>query len=243
LNRRTRLHPLRSSPAVHRRLPLLLSTLALVVALTGVGAADAVRAVRRALFAQNAGSVDGISASRTPHPGRLLALGRDGRFPSGVVPAGPRGPRGAQGPPGPVGTVTNPYVFRAHAVAAQDVPGAASIRVLLGGEDFDPHGDFDPISSRYIAPVDGYYAFYGAVTLSSAATGRVLVQLTASRDGMSIRGTDESAEAFHTAVAAGVMRLSRGDSVEFDVYSAQPNTVTANEPLTQLSGALVAGDH
>jgi hypothetical protein len=63
-----------------------------------------VRSVKRALFADNAGSVNGIKASKTPRRGRLLALGSDGKFAASALPDGTRGPRGAQGPAGPVGT-------------------------------------------------------------------------------------------------------------------------------------------
>lgn len=80
-----------------------IATLALVVAVSGVSPADAVNAVKRAVFAQNAGSVNGIKASRTPKPGRLLALGANGKFTSSAVPSAPRGPRGSLGPVGPVG--------------------------------------------------------------------------------------------------------------------------------------------
>ncbi|MBS1870105.1 MAG: hypothetical protein JSS99_10600 [Actinobacteria bacterium] len=227
---------------MRRRLPLVLSALAVAISLTGVGAADAVRAVRRALFAQNAGAVNGIKASRTPRPGRLLALDQAGHLPASVFSPSMRGPRGPQGPPGPVATITNPYVFRAHAVAAQDTPAPGSIRVLLGGEDFDPHGDFDAGSSTYVAPVDGTYLLMGAVALSSAATGRVFAQLTSSRAGMRIRGDDDSATPYHVAVVTGLMRLRRGDTVELDLYTAQANTIIATEALTQFSGALLAAD-
>ena len=51
----------------------IIATLALVLAVTPVGqAADGW--VRRALYARNAGSVDGISASRVPHKGDLIVL-------------------------------------------------------------------------------------------------------------------------------------------------------------------------
>jgi hypothetical protein len=58
-----------------------------------------------ASFAKNAGAVNGIRASRKPAPGRLLPLGRNGKFPPSVVPLarGARGADGAQGPPGPEG--------------------------------------------------------------------------------------------------------------------------------------------
>ena len=96
------------------RLPVALSVAALVVAVLGVtplGEA-ARKTVRVALFARNAGMVNGIKASRRPVPGRLLALDRTGRFPASVLrppppgvrgPMWPRGFTGAAGPPGPPG--------------------------------------------------------------------------------------------------------------------------------------------
>jgi hypothetical protein len=71
------------------RAAIALSTAALVVAVLGqtaVGQAAA-NAVRVALFAQNSGRVNNIQASRTPMPGRLLALNARGQFPRSVVPA------------------------------------------------------------------------------------------------------------------------------------------------------------
>jgi hypothetical protein len=85
-----------------QRLPLILSAAALAVALLGstpLGHA-ARSAVPLALFARNAGKVDGIAASRKPKPGMLLPLGSDRKFPPSVVPEGPRGPAGPQGPQG-----------------------------------------------------------------------------------------------------------------------------------------------
>src|SRR5438034_9231566 len=95
---------------MRKHLPLSIALAALVVGAlgwTGLGSA-AVSAVRVA-FAQNAGAVDGISASRSPKAGKLLALGRDGRFPAkaipgnGIVLEGPRGARGAKGDKGDPG--------------------------------------------------------------------------------------------------------------------------------------------
>jgi hypothetical protein len=102
------------------RLPQLLVASALAVALlavTPLGDA-ATSVVRRALFATNAGAVNGIKASRQPKPNQLVALGRTGKLPSSVIPAGlqgaagpagaagakgPAGPQGPQGPQGPAG--------------------------------------------------------------------------------------------------------------------------------------------
>lgn len=80
-----------------------IAALAVAVAISDVGPADAVRAVKRAVFADNAGSVNGIKASRKPRAGRLVPLGADGRFSASVVPSGGRGPRGTEGPRGPTG--------------------------------------------------------------------------------------------------------------------------------------------
>ena len=96
------------------RISTTLAAAALIMAVLGItplghAAADAVRV---ALFAQNAGKVGNIKASRTPVPGQLLALDAKGRFPSSVLPKGAagapgergeRGPQGAQGIPGPAG--------------------------------------------------------------------------------------------------------------------------------------------
>ena len=89
------------------RIPLLVA-FALAVAvlvLSPVG-----QAARRSVvaFAQNAGAVNGIKASRKPKPGRLVPLGRNAKLPVAVLPLrrgerGAPGPRGAAGPAGPQG--------------------------------------------------------------------------------------------------------------------------------------------
>lgn len=90
------------------RLATALAFAALTVALLGItplGEAAA-NAVRVALFAQNAGKVNGIKASRTPTPGYLLPLDASGRLPASVFPdraPGARGPAGPAGPQGPAG--------------------------------------------------------------------------------------------------------------------------------------------
>jgi hypothetical protein len=83
------------------------TALALTVLATGPAGAAARRTV--AAFAANAGAVNGIKASRTPKPGRLVPLGRNAKLPASVVPSkrgarGLTGPQGPVGPPGPTGT-------------------------------------------------------------------------------------------------------------------------------------------
>jgi hypothetical protein len=103
------------------RIGVALSAVSLLVSLSGVSPAQAVRAVKRAL---NADAVDGISASRKPTPGKLVPLGSNGHFPAGVIATGTRGPRGADGPAGQTGAAGN--------AGAQGPPGLSNIRVTNG---------------------------------------------------------------------------------------------------------------
>jgi hypothetical protein len=137
--------------AVNRTLPLVFGAFAVAfLAWSPLGEA-AGRTV--ASFAKNAGAVNGVKASRKPLPGRLLALGRNGKFPASVVPVargargadgaqGPRGAEGAQGPaglPGPTGPAGPPGPPGPSGPAAQrvnlDVPAnTAETKVIsLGG--------------------------------------------------------------------------------------------------------------
>ena len=84
---------------------LTLAALALAVVGASQAGQAAVGVVKVALFAKNSGKVNGLRASRTPKPGRLLPVGANGKFPASVVPTlpGPAGPKGDSGPRGPKG--------------------------------------------------------------------------------------------------------------------------------------------
>jgi|SRR5919204_3040475 hypothetical protein len=74
---------------MRQRLPIILSSAALAVAVLGAtpfGHA-AGRAAQGALFAEDAGRVNGLEASSTPRPNSLLALDAKARFPASVIPA------------------------------------------------------------------------------------------------------------------------------------------------------------
>ena len=58
---------------------------------------------KRALFARNAGTVDGFGATRVPHKGKLLVLPASGKLPASILPSSIGGPRGPAGPPGAAG--------------------------------------------------------------------------------------------------------------------------------------------
>lgn len=106
------------------RLPVVLSIAALAAALLGstsVGQAfSGASFAKRAGFAKNAGAVNGIKASRTPMPGKLVPLGQDGKFPASVGLAGPKGDKGDTGAQGPAGT--NGVSGWGYYVVPQDIP-------------------------------------------------------------------------------------------------------------------------
>jgi hypothetical protein len=131
----------------------LLVALALVLAALTVSSVG--QAARRTVssFARNAGAVNGIKASRTPKPGRLVPLGRNAKLPAAVLPlrrgergepgrpgpAGPQGPAGAQGPAGSQGPAGPPGPAGASGPGANrinyDVPAntPAATLLTLGG--------------------------------------------------------------------------------------------------------------
>jgi hypothetical protein len=101
------------------------------LALTALAASPAGGAARRSIaaFATNAGAVNGIKASRTPKPGRLVPLGRNAKLPASVVPAvrGPRGATGATGATGPIGPQGPAGPQGAPGAAGPAGPGAAKL--------------------------------------------------------------------------------------------------------------------
>jgi collagen triple helix repeat protein len=90
-----------------QRLPVVLSAAALVIAVLGAaphGFAAFKGVAKVALFAKNAGKVGGIAAAKKPKPGKLVPLGKNGKFPASVLPVGLQGPAGPEGARGPAGS-------------------------------------------------------------------------------------------------------------------------------------------
>lgn len=93
---------MRARPHLLTALPTAIALIALFVALGGPGyAASGVHAVF-AKKATTADKLDGFHASKTPKPGTLLPLNRQGKFPASVLPLtqGPKGDPGQAGPQG-----------------------------------------------------------------------------------------------------------------------------------------------
>lgn len=67
------------------------------------GFAKKARKAKKAKKAKKAGKVDGLSASRTPQSGKLLALDASTKFPASVFPGSLEGPKGNKGDRGATG--------------------------------------------------------------------------------------------------------------------------------------------
>src|SRR5215211_5174815 len=92
-----------------KRLPIILSATALMVALFGSTPVGHAVASKVPFFAKTAGyanragtatTLKGIKVSKQPRPGMLLPLSADGKFPASVGLTGPAGQKGEKGDPG-----------------------------------------------------------------------------------------------------------------------------------------------
>jgi hypothetical protein len=125
-----------------RKARTIVALAGVAAALTALAAGPAGGAAARSIaaFAANAGAVNGIKASRTPKPGRLVPLGRNAKLPASVVPsqrgargvAGPQGPVGPLGPAGPQGPAGAPGAAGPGAARLnQDVPANTPATTVL----------------------------------------------------------------------------------------------------------------
>jgi hypothetical protein len=108
----------------------IIATVALVLAVVPVGSA-ADGWVQRALFARNAGTVDGFGASKTPKRGKLIVLPKSGKLPASILPPASTAPSGPTGTGSTPATGSGSSAFVADATAAVTLTAAqTSIETL-----------------------------------------------------------------------------------------------------------------
>jgi hypothetical protein len=150
-------------------------------------------------------------------------------------------PAGPQGPPGPPGPTTISHAFGAHSTIAQPTAASQVVSVQFSGEDFDTHGDYSPETSRYRAPVTGYYHFSAQVhTCCNTAVGRVFANLRSNRVEQLARGSDVTSEGIHVSVISAVVRLERGDEAWVQLWTSAGLDSIDSGSNTAFSGFLVA---
>jgi collagen triple helix repeat protein len=199
-----------------RLLVLLLSPAALLLIALTVSPAGAAARRGIAAFAQNAGAVNGIKASRTPRPGRLVPLGRNAKLPASVLPLrrGQRGAPGAAGPPGASGP---------HGLAGPTGPaGPAGSAGPVG-----PAGPPGPSATRIN---------YDVPSSSPAATvltlGGLILRASCSSGGdiaVDARSTLDNARVHTAYISDGGPNYSEDDDLDatddFDFLSAEDDDV------------------
>jgi hypothetical protein len=148
---------------MNQRLPLILSTTALVVALVGStplgrAAEDALEQVvpraKRADFANNAGKLNGHRSSVNPRVGQIPVVGQNGKLPASLGAIGPAGPKGDPGPAGATGyqQVTKQVSIggRGFRTEQLDCPGSKS---ALGAGHLFREDDADHLALTESRPV------------------------------------------------------------------------------------------
>jgi hypothetical protein len=218
---------------------LVLAVVAVFISLGGPSvAADGVRALT-ATRAANADKVDGLHATRTPKPRKLLALDRFGKFPASVFPAALTGPKGDSGPAGPAGPKGDPGPQGPQGAAGPQGPQGVKGETGATG----PQGPVGPSMGR-----SGHGGWCDAtagwtdcvtVTMTLPTAGRVLLLATGAYDN----------DNFDQAMA-GSCRLTQ-DGIQVSITqlgSTNDAHTSAGEhygtlALTGVTGALTAGSH
>jgi hypothetical protein len=162
---------------MEKRLPLVLSIIALAIAV--LGSTPAGRAVvsavppfaKKAHYADRAGNasaVNGIRAARKPRPRFLVPLDARGKLPASVAPTGPPGkpgPQGAKGSTGPKGDTGPPgisgYEFVRNSTAFDSIGEKSALATCPAGKKVVGGGtEVSSISSEPVA-VKLSYPFEG----------------------------------------------------------------------------------
>jgi hypothetical protein len=172
----------------------IIATIALVLAAAPIGEA-ANGWVRRAIYARNAGTVDGIHASRVPRKGNLIVLPKSGKLPASILPASPSGPAGPTGPAADSGV----------SLSVGTAPAAVNVAAAQ-----------TPVVTLALKP--GTYAIVGKASLHATldtSTPGVNCQLKAGSDGDQVDADLSSSSddpvalvATHTFAAAGAATLT-----------------------------------
>jgi hypothetical protein len=241
-------------PAGPRRVrpgaPLSISLLALLIAISGVPVVSAAtHIVKVALFAQNAGAVNGIKASRVPHPGQLVALNAGAKLPRSVVPtvaatslngirasttpiAGALYPlgRNAAFPDSVIpldSTTKAPNIAaRIYADVDQPIPNSAGgpttpeTFLHFGRAEFDTAGLFQSaIPDRLTVPVTGVYLISATVSWDPLTSGVGERVVRIAAKGIVVAAQQAVTPGDPFQSVTGIDRLSAGDTVQVVVGS------------------------
>jgi hypothetical protein len=175
----------------------IIATVALVLAAAPIGSA-ADGWIAHALYARNAGTVDGFGASKSPKKGKLIVLPKSGKLPASILPPASTAPTSSPGAPGSVGTVSGGTAFVGNAAAAVTLTAAQT-------------------SIETLALKAGTYAIVakGSLHAQDVSSPQVTCLLKAGTDGdqvdVDLSGSTDDPVALvttHTFAAAGTVTLT-----------------------------------
>jgi len=210
-----------------KRLPIIFSTTALVVALLGstpLGEAARAQLAKVVPFATRAGTatvavnalhLNGHAASTKAGPGTIPVVGPNGKLPISLEPsgsAGPPGPTGPAGPQGPTG-LAGP-AGKAGATGAQGPSGLVAAYTQTAGTS----GSFEPVPLGTYSTLDsltlpaGRYAIFAKIILEgNDLKSSELCRLIVGSDSDDALGGNDSSTASMSLVdqltAAGTANL------------------------------------
>jgi len=131
-------------------------------------------------------------------------------------------------------------VFRAYSTVTQTgVAASTQTKVLFPTEEFDIGGNF--ASSRFTAPIDGYYHFSASVHIVGA---QGLPQTTLYVNGaIKVYGNIQQVSTNDNVspTLSATVYLNAGDYAEVYTYSTNASSFFGNASLTWFSGFLVRG--
>lgn len=141
-------------------------------------------------------------------------------------------------------TFTNPYKFSAYQAGSWSTPSNAFGAITFDTKLFDTGTNYSTSTSRFTAPVSGFYQFNAGFNFSGTSGGTTLYLITLYVNGSeTARGTETTAPATNTnndGTVSAFLQLSATNYVQVYVFTIQSLMGNTGINLTYFNGYLVS---